>query len=65
MARANSDVEDGPLLNSDEEPSPQAEKNGSTRSPTATVNETATQQSAGPIAHRYPIGVTAGETQIA
>ena len=52
VERANSDVEDSPALNSDEEASPQADPNGSTRSLAATVNDTVTQRSAGPIAVR-------------
>lgn len=50
VVRANSDVEDGPPVSSDEGPSPQTETNESPRSQTATFNDTVTQQSVAPAA---------------
>ncbi len=55
VARVNSDVEDGPTLTSDEEPSPQSDPNESTRSRAASINDTGTRQSVRPNAWRPPI----------
>jgi hypothetical protein len=51
-AHANSETDGNPALASDKEPSPETDPNGATRSSAASINDTGTQQLAGPIAVR-------------